>query len=128
MIEHYLVAASTYAQDIDNLVLLIACLTGFWFVLVSMVFFGFIIAFRERPGGRAEYITGEEKSQKRWVTLPHDLVLVCDVFIIVGAVAVWYNVKQNLPPADRTVRVVAQQWAWSFVQFWQFWRLRLSPR
>jgi cytochrome c oxidase subunit 2 len=115
MIERYLVAASTYAHDIDNLVLLIAALTGFWFVLVSLVFFGFIIAFREVPGRRAEYITGEEKHQKRWVTLPHDLVLVCDVFIIVGAIAVWYNVKQNLPEADRTVRVVAQQWAWSFV-------------
>jgi cytochrome c oxidase subunit 2 len=42
------------------------------------------------------------------------LVLVCDVFIIVGAVRVWYDVKQNLPPAQETVRVVGQQWAWSF--------------
>jgi cytochrome c oxidase subunit 2 len=29
-------------------------------------------------------------------------------------VRVWYNVKQELPPAAATVRVVAQQWAWSF--------------
>jgi cytochrome c oxidase subunit 2 len=29
---------------------------------------------------------------------------------------VWYVVKQDLPPADQTVRIVAQQWAWSFVQ------------
>ena len=42
-------------------------------------------------------------------------MLVCDVFIIAGAVQVWVHVKQELPPADATVRVVAQQWAWSFV-------------
>jgi cytochrome c oxidase subunit 2 len=43
------------------------------------------------------------------------LVLICDVFIIVGAVRIWYDVKQVLPPADATIRVVSQQWAWSFV-------------
>jgi cytochrome c oxidase subunit 2 len=41
--------------------------------------------------------------------------LVCDVFIIVFAVMTWYNVKQNLPPAEQTVRVIGQQWAWTFV-------------
>ena len=42
-------------------------------------------------------------------------MLVCDVFIIVGAVRVWYDVKQYLPPAQETVRVIGQQWAWTFV-------------
>lgn len=115
MIDHYLVAASSYAEDIDNLVLLVAVLVGVWFVLVEIVFFGFIVAFRERPGGKSEYISGEEKHQMAWITHPHHLVLVCDIFIIAGAINVWSNVKQNLPPAERTVRVVAQQWAWSFV-------------
>ena len=27
---------------------------------------------------------------------------------------VWYNIKQVLPPPDETVRVIGQQWAWSF--------------
>ena len=31
------------------------------------------------------------------------------------AIMVWYNVKQRLPEADSTVRIVAQQWAWNFV-------------
>ena len=115
MIDRYLVAASTYAQDIDNLVLLIAVLVGFWFVLVEIVFFGLIIAFREKPGGKSEYITGEEPHQKAWITHPHHLVLVCDLLIIAGAIKVWHDVKQDLPPQDRTVRIVAQQWAWSFV-------------
>src|SRR5215831_12667296 len=115
MIERYIEQASTYAADIDNLVLLVGVLVGFWFILVELVFFGLIVAFRRRPGVRAEYITGEEKHQKRWVGIPHELVLVCDVVIIIAAVRVWVNVKQTLPPAQETVRVVAQQWAWSFV-------------
>lgn len=115
MIDRYIVAASTYAERIDHLVMLIGVLVGFWFVLIEIIFLGLIVAFRERPGGRSEYITGEEKQQMRWITIPHYLVLVCDVFIIIGAVRVWYDIKQNLPPAEETVRVIAQQWAWSFV-------------
>jgi cytochrome c oxidase subunit 2 len=78
------------------------------------VFFWLIFKFRAKNGNGPQYITGEEKHQKRWITWPHLLVLVCDVFIIVGAVRVWYDVKQNLPEAQETVRVVGQQWAWTF--------------
>jgi cytochrome c oxidase subunit 2 len=108
-------AASTYAQQIDNLFELIFWLVGFWFVLCEVVFFWLIFRFRKRDGQAAEYITGEEKTQKRWITVPHMLVLVCDVFIIWFAVQAWYHVKQELPPAHQTVRVIGQQWAWSFV-------------
>jgi cytochrome c oxidase subunit 2 len=114
MIERLVPAASTYAADIDAVFTLIFVLVGFWFLLTEGVFLWLILRFRKRDGVRAEYITGELKTEKRWITIPHLLVLVCDVFIIVGAVRVWYNVKQELPPAAATVRVVAQQWAWSF--------------
>ena len=115
MIERYIEQASTYAADIDNLITLIGAIVGFWFVLVELVFFGLIIAYRRRPGVKAQYITGEEKHQKRWVGIPHELVLVCDIVIIIAAVRVWVNVKQSPPPAEETVRVIGQQWAWSFV-------------
>ncbi|MGH0034556.1 MAG: cytochrome c oxidase subunit II [Myxococcota bacterium] len=114
MIEHYLPIASTYAGQIDDLIMLVFVLTGFWFILCQGVFFWLILRFRKKDGVKAEYITGEEKSQKRWITIPHLLVLVCDVFIIVGAVRVWYHIKQELPPAQATVRVIGQQWAWTF--------------
>ncbi len=44
-------------------------------------------------------------------------MLVCDVFVVVVAVRVWVDIKQTLPegPEVQTVRVVSQQWAWSFV-------------
>jgi cytochrome c oxidase subunit 2 len=94
---------------------LIFLLVGFWLILSEIAFFWLILRFRKKDGVRAQYITGEEKHQKRWITIPHLLVLVCDVFIIVFAVMTWYNVKQNLPPAEQTVRLIGQQWAWTFV-------------
>ena len=116
MIERYLIQASSFAGDVDGLIIMIGWIVGVWFLIAEAVFFYLIFRYRHRDGHKGEYITGEEKHQKRWITIPHALVLVCDIFIIVGAVRVWYDIKQNLPPADATVRIVAQQWAWSFVQ------------
>jgi cytochrome c oxidase subunit 2 len=115
MIQAYVVAASSYAQSIDNLIYLIGGLVGFWFILCYVLFFGFIWKFRAREGRKSQYITGENKVHKRWISLPHILVLVCDVFIVYGAVRVWTDVKQTLPPPDATIRVIGQQWAWTFV-------------
>jgi cytochrome c oxidase subunit 2 len=106
--------ASSYAGSIDDVILLIAVLTGFWLVAAEGMFFWLLWKFRARPGTKSEYLTGNEKHIKRWITWPHGLVLVCDVFIIIGAVQVWYNVKQRLPEADSTIRVIGQQWAWTF--------------
>jgi cytochrome c oxidase subunit 2 len=114
MIEQFLPAASTYASDIDNLFTLILVLVGFWFIASEGVFFWLLWKFRRREGVPGEYHAGEQKSEKRWISIPHMLVLVCDIFIIYGAVVVWYDVKQNLPPAQQTVRVIGQQWAWTF--------------
>ncbi len=115
MVEHYLTAVSTYAGDIDALINLIFVLTGVWLLLSEGIFFWLLWRFRAGREARSQYVSGELKSEKRWVTVPHALVLICDVFIIIGAVKVWYDVKQDLPPADSTVRVIAQQWAWTFV-------------
>jgi len=114
MIEYFLPAASTYASDIDWLFDLIFWFVGFWFVLCQGVFFWLIFRFRKKEGVPAQYISGELKTEKKWITWPHLAVLVCDVFIIYGAVKVWYDVKQNLPPAQFEIRAVAQQWAWTF--------------
>lgn len=106
--------ASSYAASIDGLIWLITGMVAFWFILANIVFFWLILRYRAKPGVKSQYITGDEPHLKRWITIPHALVLVCDVFIIVGAMRVWYNIKQRLPEADATVRVVGQQWAWVF--------------
>jgi cytochrome c oxidase subunit 2 len=105
---------STYAGDIDFVILLIAALTGFWFFLAEGMFFWLIWKFRAKPGVRSQYLTGDEHHIKRWITWPHGLILACDVVIILFAVRVWYDVKQRLPEADSTIRVIGQQWAWTF--------------
>jgi cytochrome c oxidase subunit 2 len=110
-------SASTYAADIDQVFSIIFWIVGAWFVLAEGVFFYLILRFRKKAGVKAQYITGELKSEKRWITIPHNLILIFDVIILVFAVKVWYAVKQDLPeaPDKRVVRVIAQQWAWTFV-------------
>ena len=114
MLERYSTAASTYAPGIDHLFILIAVLVGFWLIVAEVVLFWFIFKYRAREGRPTRHITGDEKELHRWITIPHVLVILCDIVIIIPAIMVWYNIKQAMPPADQTVRIYAQQWAWSF--------------
>jgi cytochrome c oxidase subunit 2 len=114
MIDYFVQNVSSYAGDVDRLVVLVTILVGVWFILAEAVLFWLIFRFRARAGVPAQYITGKEKHLKRWVNIPHYLIIVCDVFIIIAAVQVWVRIKQTLPPADETVRVVARQWVWTF--------------
>ena len=106
--------ASSFASEIDGLVMLVTVLVGFWFIAAEIMFFWLIFRFRKRDDVPTQYLSGKEKHVKRWVNIPHYLVLVCDVFIIIAAVKVWVHVKQTMPPADSTIRVVGYQWAWVF--------------
>ena len=113
-INAHIPAASSFASDIDWLHNMITFFVGFWFVVAQVLLFGFLFMFRRKPGVKADYIAGDTKEQKRWITVPHFLVILCDVVLIAGTILVWIKVKQELPPSERTVRVTAQQWAWIF--------------
>jgi cytochrome c oxidase subunit II len=91
-------------------------IVGFWLIAAETIMFALIFKFRAKDGRPTQYITGEEKHLKRWISIPHFLVILCDIVIIIAAITVWYNIKQVMPPADVTVRVIGQQWAWSFQQ------------
>jgi len=112
----FLPQASTYAAKVDNLILLITVVVGFWFIVAEVLLFWLMFRFRARDGVRSSYITGDEARQKRWVSWPHYAVLVFDVVLIAGALRVWHEVKVETPQPDETVRIVSQQWAWTFVQ------------
>lgn len=119
MIDSIVPQVSTYARDIDNVILIIGAITGFWFLVAQGALFFLLWKYRHREGQKAEYVDGSNPKHKRFITIPHNLVLLCDVVIIVAAVRVWVNVKQTLPEAPPgesvdLVRIVAQQWAWSF--------------
>lgn len=116
MLERFATSASTFAPSIDHLIFLIAALVGFWLIVAEVALFWLMFRYRRKDGRPAQYVTGEEKHLTKWVTVPHFLVIVCDLVIIVPAILVWVNVKQNMPPAERTVRIFSQQWAWSFQQ------------
>jgi cytochrome c oxidase subunit 2 len=114
VLERYVTAASTYAHTIDHLFILIAILAGFWLIAAEAMMFGLVFKFRAKDGRPTQYITGEEPHLKRWISIPHYLIILCDIVILAAAITVWYNIKQVMPPADATVRVIGQQWAWSF--------------
>ncbi len=115
MIENLVPALSTYAHDIDHLILEVTVIVGFWFLLAEGLLFTFIFKYRAKEGQRAEYLTGAEPHMRRWLYTPVLLVLICDVFLIVGALTTWTEIKIDLPEPDAVVRVIGQQWAWTFV-------------
>ncbi len=114
MIESLLDNVSTYGGKIDNLFTLITIIVGVWFILAEAVLFYFIIRYRRKEGVKAQYVTGEKKKEHNWIAYPHYLIILCDIVIIAGAVMVWYEVKQKLPPADEIIRVTGRQWSWIF--------------
>ncbi len=115
MIEWRIPQGSTYAENIDFLINLILVMTTFWFLLTAGMFFYLLWKYREQEGVKPGYVTGDEKDLKKWITWPHALIILCDIVIIIFAVHTWWLVKQNLPEPDATVRVIGQQWAWTFV-------------
>ena len=108
-------AASTYGGDIDRLFDVIMLLVGIPFLISCYLFFSFDLRFKAKEGVKAMYISGTEHKYMKWIHRAHVPILTFDVIIVVMAVNVWYDVKQNLPENDSTVRVIAQQWAWTFV-------------
>src|SRR5690606_16739297 len=106
--------ASSFAPDVDNLILLITVIVGVWFVAAEAIFFWLIWKFRARDGVKAQYVAGETPREKRWVSWPHYAVLVFDILILVVALRVWNDIKISAPPPEERIRVVAQQWAWTF--------------
>ena len=106
--------AASFAGDIDGLIELVTWICGVWFFATQLMFFWLMWRFRARDGVKSQYVTGKEPHLKRWINIPHFLILICDIVIIIAAVKVWVNIKQTLPAADDTIKVVGQQWTWAF--------------
>jgi heme/copper-type cytochrome/quinol oxidase subunit 2 len=96
LIGSFVPVASTYADDIDSLIALIAVMVGFWALLAYAAFFFLIFRFREKDGQRAKYVTGEEKDLKRWITYPHAAIIVCDL--------AWFGTTSSSVCPKRTAR------------------------
>lgn len=115
MLEHFIIQASSFAKDIDFIFDLITYVVGFWFFLTQGVIVYFLVKYRKSKNPKAQYITGEKHREQQWIHIPHYLVIICDVIIVGFTVFVWYDIKQDLPKADETIRVIARQWSWDIV-------------
>jgi cytochrome c oxidase subunit 2 len=93
MVERYVPAGSSFASDIDQLIVIVTLIVGFWFFATLGMFLWLVFRYRAKEGVPAQYVTGKEAHLKSWITIPHALIILCDVVLIVGAVCVWYNVK-----------------------------------
>ncbi len=106
------IAASTFAPQIDRLILFITVVVGVWFVAAEAVLFYLIFKYRRRKGRGAEYVAGSKRAQMAWVLVPCVAILCFDLAIDSASGRVWDFVKQTHPRADLTIRVQARQWAW----------------
>jgi cytochrome c oxidase subunit 2 len=114
MIDHAVAEVSTFAKDVDFLVVLICALVGFWFFVAEGVLLFLVLKYRAKEGGQAAYIDGTDPKHTRFISWPHRAILLCDVVIVAFAVKAWVEIKQTMPKPDQTVRVIAQQWSWTF--------------
>jgi cytochrome c oxidase subunit 2 len=110
----FLTGASTYSGTIDHMIFLIAGIVGFWFFIAEGALFYFTFRYLRKDGQRTSYITGENSKRMLWVTIPVFLIVLCDIGLNIADTVVWIHIKQDLPPAERTVRVIGQQWSWTF--------------
>jgi len=115
MLEQFIDSVSSYASDIDFLFDLITYIVGFWFIVAEFLLFYLIFRFRRKPNKPSVYIDGTDKKHKRWINIPHLLIIICDIVIIICAGNVWYKIKQKLPTQDATIGIISQQWAWTFI-------------
>jgi cytochrome c oxidase subunit 2 len=106
------VAASSFASEIDGLILFITVVVGVWFLAAEAVLFYLIFKYRRRQGRRAEYVAGTSRVQMAWVLVPCAAILCFDLVIDSASTRVWDLAKLTAPPADLTVRVQGRQWAW----------------
>lgn len=114
MMENLITEASSFAPEIDRLIAIIFFTVSIWFLVGQFVFFGFIFKYTRKKNPRAGYIAGDSHDESKWVHWAHYAVIAMDVVIIYFAMTAWYHVKQDLPQAESTIRIVGQQWAWKF--------------
>ncbi len=107
-------AASSYARELDGLLIFISAIVGVWFILAEAVLIGFAVAFRRKPGQKAAYLPGRSLRAMSWVLVPCVVVLGFDLVIDGVAAPIWDKVKIEVPESDEVVRITAVQWAWKF--------------
>lgn len=107
-------AASSYAGKIDGLLIMITVIVGVWFIAAEALLVYMALRYRRREGHKAAYLPGRTLRAMAWVLVPCAVILVLDLVIDAAAAPVWAEIKEELPPHDRLVRITGAQWMWTF--------------
>jgi cytochrome c oxidase subunit II len=106
-------AASTYAQEIDNLFYGILYLTGAVFVVTELLLLVFVLKYRRQEGRKSIYTHGNHKLEMIWTITPA-IILAVIAFVQKGT---WDKIKSpsHLPKTDIVnVQLFAEQFQWNF--------------
>jgi len=108
---------SSYAPNIDGLIILINNFVVVWFILTVIVMVYIVFTSLKKEGGKAKYITGIGWNETKWILIPLVLVVASDFTIDIATTKVWSLVEyeQQQPEADYEVKVIGQQFSWYFV-------------
>jgi len=101
--------ATDVAARWDSLYNFLVWLSVFFFVLVvgGMIYFAF--KYKNRPGLKPKYITGNHTLEAIWIAVPTVLLMV----IFAWGYSVYHDMTQA--PSDAyEVRVIGKQWLWQF--------------
>jgi hypothetical protein len=107
-------AASSYAGKIDGLLIMITVIVGVWFIAAEGLLVYMALRYRRREGQKAAYLPGRTLRAMAWVLVPCAVILVLDLVIDAAAAPVWAEIKEEMPPHDRLVRITGAQWMWTF--------------
>jgi cytochrome c oxidase subunit 2 len=107
-------AASSFAGDVDWLLGFITWIVGIWFLAAEGILIFFVLRYRRRPGVRAAYVPARRLRAMAFVLVPCAAILGFDLVIDAVAAPIWHRIKETLPPAQETIRITGEQWAWRF--------------
>jgi cytochrome c oxidase subunit 2 len=107
-------AASSFAEDIDGLIITITVIVGVWFIVAEAVLLYLLLRFRRKEGVKAAYLPARTLRGMSVVLLPCVVILGFDLLVDAEAAPIWEEIKEKRPPHDLEVRVTGEQWAWRF--------------
>lgn len=106
---HLPLQATDIAVKWDQLYMFLVWISVFFFVLVVGGMLYFVYKYKQRPGLKAKYITGNVPLEVVWTAVP--LVL---LMVIFGWGYYVYNEMTRAPSNAYEIRVVGKQWLWQF--------------
>ena len=106
---HLPLQGSEVAVKWDALYMFLVWLSVFFFILVVGGMMYFVFKYKQRPGLKAKYITGNVPIEIVWTAVPFVLLMV-----IFGWGYYVYTEMTRIPQDAYEIRVVGKQWLWQF--------------